>query len=151
VEHWSHHFLLKELICLSNSLQEEPRWKFLFSYNEGVYITKGESLNTLMNVLLPMNFQLTWLFTFHAFPLDFHFTIHFEYNTWSTVVTWHMTTHDMTWHDTTDMDCLMMWKCQATIAAKCWMSSWRCFSFHLCKAWWWGIFNDLKSWIVVTN
>ena len=39
-----------------------------------------DSLTTLMTVWNPMTFKLTWLFIFHMCPLDFHFTIHFEYN-----------------------------------------------------------------------
>lgn len=45
------------------------------SYNDGVYITKGDSLSMLMTILLPMNFQLKLLFTLHVCPLDFHIII----------------------------------------------------------------------------
>lgn len=36
--------------------------------------------------------------------------------TWSKIVRWYMTTHDITWHDTTNMEFLIIWQCQAFVA-----------------------------------
>jgi len=56
-----------------------------------------DSLTTLMTVWLAMTFKISWLSIIHVCPLDFHFTIHFEY-TWSTMMMWPITTHYMTWN-----------------------------------------------------
>jgi len=59
--------------------------KVIFSYNEGVYITKGWWLILLVTLWLPswlflilMTFWLTWLFISHVCPLEFHFIIRSE-------------------------------------------------------------------------
>lgn len=108
MEHWSHYFSAKEWACLSDELQEEPRWKFLCSYNEGVYITNGvmlhlpsHSLNTLMTIWIPMNLLL--YMTLHILYMSFG---HPLYNTfWIGIYIIHKSDaaygdswHDMTWH-----------------------------------------------------
>jgi len=67
-------------------------------YNQRVMLPlPWDSFITLMIFLLPMAFQLTWLFIFHVCSLDFHFTIHFEYHLhdpqWGSSI-WKL----MTWH-----------------------------------------------------
>jgi len=155
VEHWSHSCLLKELDYLSNALREEPRWNVLCSYNEGVHITKGWFFPSSWLFYYPHDFLTSYEFlaymTLHITHVSFGLPLYNEYNIhgkkWWCGIWQLVTKHDMA---LLILTAWMMWKFQLLLLP--WMMSFRKFS-HLPppRGLVIGIFNDLKSWVVVMS
>lgn len=94
----------KYQLCLYDALWENPRWKFLCSYNQGVYITNGvrphlpyDPLTTLMIVWLPMTF---WLYmTLHILYMSFGLPIYNTFWIWIYINHKSDVAHGHSWHD----------------------------------------------------
>lgn len=64
---------------------------------------------------------------------------------------WHIMTHDMTWHDTDDIDYMMTWKCQFILATSFYVYYWEWSSIHLHMAYKWGVFSVIRTWGVIAK
>lgn len=119
---------------------EVPRWKVLFSYNEGIYIAKGEKL-TLMTLWLP-----SWLFDF-LWLFDFTWLLNFICGSlglpmYITLITTSMahcsdvveTTHETTRHEIV----YMYWLTVVLVSNYCVVEWWyalsvTCFHLHMAR------------------